>query len=158
MAQEWRSLSYEERALRAELKRKVVSLAVIERARKRQCSRITNIREGDANTKFFHRKVNGRRRKNHIHRLKHNNGWITDHNHKEKIISDHFGDVMGRGQNRHKDFNWAGLNFEAPDLASLDDPFTEEEVKHAINLIPGDKAPGPDGFTGAFYKHCWDII
>ncbi|KAK1668873.1 hypothetical protein QYE76_057032 [Lolium multiflorum] len=158
MAQELRSLSYEERALRAELQRKVVSLAVIERDRKRQCSRITNIREGDANTKFFHRKVNERRRKNHIHRLKHKNGWITDHNYKEKIISDHFGDVMGRGQNHHKDFNRAGLHFEAPDLASLDDPFTEEEVKHDVNLLPGDKAPGPDGFTGAFYKLCWDII
>ena len=22
----------------------------------------------------------------------------------------------------------------------------------------GDKAPGPDGFTGAFLKACWDII
>jgi hypothetical protein len=21
-----------------------------------------------------------------------------------------------------------------------------------------EKAPGPDGFTGAFYKQCWDII
>jgi hypothetical protein len=158
LAQETRSLSHEERALRSDLKRKVVSLAVIERARKRQCSRITNIREGDANTKFFHRKINGRRRKNHIHRLKHNNGWITDHNHKEKVISDHFEDVMGRGQHRNSDLNWAGLHFEEPDLSSLDAAFTEDEVKNAINLLPGDKAPGPDGFTGAFYKSCWDII
>jgi hypothetical protein len=56
------------------------------------------------------------------------------------------------------DFNWAGLHFEEPDLASLDDLFTEDEVKNTINLLPDDKAPGPDGFTSAFYKHCWDII
>jgi hypothetical protein len=48
MAQEKRSLSENERDFRARLKRKVIALAVIERARKRQSARITNIKEGDA--------------------------------------------------------------------------------------------------------------
>jgi hypothetical protein len=43
-------------------------------------------------------------------------------------------------------------------LQSLGDPFTEDEVKIAINQMPSDKAPGPDGFTCAFFKKCWDII
>jgi hypothetical protein len=65
---------------------------------------------------------------------------------------------MGKGQRRRTDFNWASLHFEELDLDSLDDLFTEDEVKNAINLLPGDKAHGPDGYTGVFYKHCWDII
>jgi hypothetical protein len=31
-------------------------------------------------------------------------------------------------------------------------------VKVAINKMPSDKAPGSDGFTGAFLKRCWDTI
>ena len=33
-----------------------------------------------------------------------------------------------------------------------------EEVWSVVKDLPLDKAPGPDGFTGRFYKVCWDII
>ena len=39
-----------------------------------------------------------------------------------------------------------------------DVPFMEEELKNVINQMPSDKVPGPDGFTVAFIKSCWDII
>ncbi|XP_035835814.1 uncharacterized protein LOC110887655 [Helianthus annuus] len=35
---------------------------------------------------------------------------------------------------------------------------TSEEVKLAMFSIGNDKAPGPDGYTAAFYKHAWQII
>ena len=71
IAQEHMTLSDAEHILRQGLKRRVIGLAVIERSRKKQSSRITNLREGDANTKFFHQKVNARRRKNNIQCLQH---------------------------------------------------------------------------------------
>jgi hypothetical protein len=40
----------------------------------------------------------------------------------------------------------------------LADEFTETEIRCAINQMPSDKAPGPDGFTSLFFKECWDII
>jgi hypothetical protein len=40
----------------------------------------------------------------------------------------------------------------------MGEPFTEEEVRNAINQMPTDKAHGPDGFTGAFFKKGWEII
>jgi hypothetical protein len=83
LAQENRRLSNEERALRARLKRKVIAFSLVERARKKQSACIANLKEGDANTKFFHLRVNARRRKNHIHRLMHNQGWVTEHVAKE---------------------------------------------------------------------------
>jgi len=74
VAQENRSLSLAKFNLRAKLKRRVLGLAVIEIARTRQASRVTNIKLGDANAKYFHRRVNARRRKNHIQRLRKDQG------------------------------------------------------------------------------------
>jgi hypothetical protein len=44
------------------------------------------------------------------------------------------------------------------DLSDLELPFTHDEVKGVIDSMPPDKAPGPDGFTGKFYKACWETI
>lgn len=89
LAQEQRLLSQYERDLRQRLERKIIGLAVLEKACKRQNSRITNLK-GDANTRYFHLRVNHWRRKNFIHRLKHNNGWVTEHGQKENIAHQHF--------------------------------------------------------------------
>jgi hypothetical protein len=40
------------------------------------------------------------------------------------------------------------------DLHMLDAPFSEEKVWNTIKLLPSDKAPGLDGFTGWFFKVC----
>jgi len=50
------------------------------------------------------------------------------------------------------------LDMPSLDLTELETPFSEQEVWKTINLLPSDKAPGPDGFTGKFYKVCWQII
>lgn len=64
---------------------------------------------------------------------------------------------------RHRGPRASTLNLHAilqptTDLSELDSPISEEEVWAVIKVIPHDKAPGPDGFTGRFYKLCWPII
>jgi len=44
------------------------------------------------------------------------------------------------------------------DLSGLDACFTEQEVWAVIKDLPSDRAPGPDGFTGLFYKVTWSTI
>jgi hypothetical protein len=44
------------------------------------------------------------------------------------------------------------------DASSLEEPFEEREVWEVIKGMDGDKAPGPDGFSMAFFKDCWEII
>ena len=41
---------------------------------------------------------------------------------------------------------------------TLERPFTEEEIYVALMEMNGDKAPGPDGFTMAFWQSCWEFI
>ena len=57
VAQETRRLSDAEFNLRKLLKLQLLGLAVIDRARKRQASRLTWLRVGDGGTKFFHVKM-----------------------------------------------------------------------------------------------------
>ena len=73
-------------------------------------------------------------------------------------MHEHFTSVMGRGTSYPVDFNWDALDFGNHDLSDLDIPISEEEVRAAINEMPNDKAPGPDGFTGIFFKKCWLTI
>jgi hypothetical protein len=73
----------------------------------------------------------------------------------EKIIHDHFSQVMGRSATHTR---WDDLAFEKSGLESLGDPFSEDELKNAINLMPDVKALDPNGFAGAFYKCCWKTI
>jgi hypothetical protein len=61
LAQENKQLSTEEFWLRMGL-----SVATIERSRRRQASRLVWFKEGDACTRFFHLRANGQAKKNYI--------------------------------------------------------------------------------------------
>jgi hypothetical protein len=70
-ARYFRDLSDAEHNLRAKLKKHIPSMLIIEKARKKQSARISTIREGTANTRFFHLRANNRRMKNFIQCLHH---------------------------------------------------------------------------------------
>jgi hypothetical protein len=44
---------------------------------------------------------------------------------------------------------FSGLSGE--DLEGLNRPFSEEEVLNVVKNFNGDKSPGPDGYSMAFY-------
>ena len=50
------------------------------------------------------------------------------------------------------------IRLDSSEAEGLEIPFTEGEVFVALSDLGKDKAPGPDGFTMAFWLFCWDIV
>jgi hypothetical protein len=67
--QEFRQLSPGECSLIRLLKSRILGLATIQKSRARQKFRLTWIRLGDANTKYFHLMANARKKRNYTHSL-----------------------------------------------------------------------------------------
>ena len=40
----------------------------------------------------------------------------------------------------------------------LERKFERDEIFQVVRDLEGDKAPGLDGFTMAFYHHCWRVV
>ena len=49
-------------------------------------------------------------------------------------------------------------SLNSSEAEGLELPFIEEEIHSALLEMNGDKAPGPDGFTMAFWQFCWDFV
>ena len=49
-------------------------------------------------------------------------------------------------------------SLNSSEAEGLELPFTEEEIHSARLEMNGDKAPGSDEFTVAFWQFCWDFV
>jgi len=158
IAQDSRQLSSGELWLKNSLKKHSLVLASLQRTIARLRSRISWLRDGDANTKLFHLHARHRKRKNFIGKIVVGEQICTSHEDKAAAIDDFYENLLGSCPDREYSINLNELQIVAHDLADLELPFSEEEVWNTIKILPSDKAPGPDGFTGRFYKACWPII
>lgn len=158
VAEETRQLIPDEIEFRKRIKLKYQGLLVIEKIRAQQRSRLNNIKAADANTKLFYIRANGRKRKKHIQAIKTEGGFIVAHKDKERVVHQHFTKQLGTRNQRSLTLNWNEIEMEHFDLDDLEQDITEEEVRKVIFEMPCDKAPGPDGYTGFFFKHCWNVI
>jgi hypothetical protein len=67
-------------------------------------------------------------------------------------------ELLGAIQNREHGIELEALDIPTKDLHELECLFSEEEVWSTIKELPADRAPGPDGFTGAFNQRAWPVI
>nr|XP_016475204.1 PREDICTED: uncharacterized protein LOC107796895 [Nicotiana tabacum] len=116
---------------------------------------------GDRNTKFFHTQVNGRRKRLKLSSNQNSLGnWIEeDHLIAEEAISfykDQFAESAV--PNDFDILNHVPSMVDSDQHERLMALPSNEELKRAVMRLNGDSADGPDGFTGAFYQTCWEII
>jgi hypothetical protein len=139
------------------LKQHCLVLASLERTVARLRSRLHYLRDGDANTKFFHLQARLRKKRNFISHLECEGRTVASHEEIQEVLDDFFYNLLGSNVQRPFSLNLIACHRDAIDLSSLEAPFSEE-VRDTIGVLPSDKAPGPDGFTGKFHKCCWHII
>ncbi|WVZ78989.1 LOW QUALITY PROTEIN: hypothetical protein U9M48_026623, partial [Paspalum notatum var. saurae] len=157
-AQDTRPLSSAEISLRRQLKIKCLRLAFLSRTIARQRSRMIFLAAGDANTKFFHLQACHRNRRNFIHEINVDGHQIALEEDKARAFFQCFKDVFGNFFERSHSLRFDRLGLRSVSLAGLDRCFSEDEVWAVVRELPSEKAPGPDGFTGLFFKTAWPVI
>ena len=157
-AQDRRSLAPHELALRRKAKLCSLGLASLQRTMVRQRARITYLAEGDASTRFFHLQACHRNRKGHIPKLKTSDAVLVNDEEMASAFFDHYDTLLGTPGTQHNLINLEALGLPSLQGSLVDHCFSEEEIWQAICDMPVDKAPGPDGFTGLFYRTAWPVI
>ncbi|KAM1589719.1 hypothetical protein ACFX10_028582 [Malus domestica] len=124
-------------------------------------SRIQWLKEGEKNTKFFHAQTVRRRKHNKIKWLEDHHGvWHEDEKEICDIASSYFTGLFQSSRSSHiGEITECMENRVSNDNNRLlTTPITDSEIMEAAFQIPPTRAPGPDGFTGCFYKDHWEIV
>ena len=106
------------------------------------------LKEGDRNTRFFHRMASAHRRANHMDRIKINGITMTEERDVREGIVKAFKQQFSESPEWKADIG--GLSFNqicVQEAEMLEAPFCEGEVQTALMEMNGDKAPGPNGFS-----------
>ncbi|GJX84218.1 sodium/hydrogen exchanger 6 [Tanacetum coccineum] len=98
----------------------------------KQKAKIECLKAGDSNTTYFHKTVKGKCARNKIEMFLRAEG-LDDHDLFTHVLDD------------------AKANFMVRDVSN-------DEVKSVIFYMGDDRAPGPNGFTAAFFKKAWDVV
>lgn len=107
---------------------------------------------------FFHLQACHRGRKNRIQSLWVDGAEIVSEQQLAQCLYEHYNTLLGTPFTRTRRLDLSLIGLPSIDLSGLENVFSEDEVRQVIMNLPNDKAPGPDGFTGLFYKLTWDII
>ena len=153
-----RSLTERETELKTEAKNVFKKWVLLEETHWRQLSRELWLREGDKNTGFFHRMANAHRRNNSMDKIKINGRWLEEEREVREGVVNAFQQLLSEDQSWKADIDGLQLQrLSNAEAEGLEQPFTEVEIHAALMGMNGDKAPGPDGFTVAFWQFCWEF-
>ena len=154
-----RALSEEEKTEKSNFSIEWEKLSLMEEISWRQKSRVTWLKEGDKNTKYFHSVANSHRRNNSIRQIS-IDGELSSN---QADIKAH---ICSFYRNLYTEEFYCrpmldGLNFnviQGEDASWLERPFEEDEVTLMVRNMNGDKSPGPDGFPMSFFQVCWEVV
>ena len=154
-----RALTEEEKVEKSNLSIEWEKYSLLEEISWRQKFRVTWLKEGDKNTKYFHSVANSHCSNNSIRQIS-IDGELSS---TQDVIKAH---ICSFYQNLYtEEFHCRplldGLNFnviQGEDASWLERLFEEDEVTLVVQNMNGDKSLGPDGFPMSFFHACWQVI
>lgn len=124
-----------------------------------QKAKVKWVKEGDANTKFFHTMVNYKRKKNSLLGLHINGEWCEEPRLVKEEVRNFFSQKFRSVSHPLPLLDGVPFSPLSADMSqSLEVPFSADELRDAVWDCAGEKSPGPDGVNFKFIKHFWDIL
>ncbi|KAJ8768783.1 hypothetical protein K2173_023687 [Erythroxylum novogranatense] len=141
------------------------ALLLVEESFYKQKSGVQCIKEGDANTKFYHCSVKSQLCKSQIRLLLNEQGdYVDTKAGLAEVVVSYFSKLLGE-----KD-----PHVIVPDLSLLRDllpgsigetkklmlvqDISRDEVRKVMFALGGEKAPGPDGYSAHFFQVAWSVV
>ncbi|XP_027097528.1 uncharacterized protein [Coffea arabica] len=126
-----------------------------------QKARISWLRKGDKNTKYFHTYVKRRRVSNRIRNLqRENSSWTENEDEVVTEISDFFKELFKSGGMNDMSEILDGIPHSI--TQEMNDKLTkaveEDEIHDALFSMNPEKAPGQDGMSPLFFQRFWRTI
>ena len=126
-----------------------------------QKSRISWLKHGDKNTKFFHAKASQQRQRNHIQRIKNSEDcWVEDAEDIADVAIEYFDNLFVAGTYDQIDECLKTVTCKVTlDMQQiLTSDFIADEMKVVLFQMGPTKAPGPDGMNPLFYQKFWFVV
>ncbi|GKV51770.1 hypothetical protein SLEP1_g58395 [Rubroshorea leprosula] len=124
-----------------------------------QKSRKMWLKEGHANSKFFHRSVKGRWRRNEINSIQIKGDQCRGVNEIKEGVMNYFKGLFSEEEWQRPKLD--GISFKQIDKADNDfltATFLKEDIKNVVWDCDSSKSPGLDGFNFKFIKAMWEEI
>ncbi|CAH9134267.1 unnamed protein product [Cuscuta epithymum] len=143
-------------------KKRALFLKQAEEAYLMQKAKAIHIIEMDRSTKYFHSIVKKKNAKNSIASITLEDGSLTQS--MDQVAMEFvtfFKGLFGTytpSVNYDRKVITSGVTIDQTKAEDLISPVTDMEIKQALFDIGSDKAPGPDGYSSAFFKSNWSLV
>jgi hypothetical protein len=120
------------------------------------------ILKGDTNSRLFHSKANGQKKKCTIFTIEGEAGVIQEPKEIREHIEKYYKNLFGKEQEGtiglSENFWSESGRLTEEEAADLIKPFTIKELEEALKDMDVNSAPGPDGLPVGFYREFWNEV
>ncbi|GJZ68919.1 sodium/hydrogen exchanger 6, partial [Tanacetum coccineum] len=126
----------------------------------KQKAKVDWLEAGDANSAYFHKTVKCKNQYSRIEVIHDLASVEVSGSQVPDVFISHYKEFLGTSR-VCKELDVANLfpnQISESCTSNMVREVTNDEIKRAMFDIGEDKAPGPDGFTSAFFKKSWDVV